>query len=104
VLWPLGARPQVLRSGETTEPLVLYAHDRHEAFIERDNCLYTYPAPDYFALPEAIRNYKPITVVIHADMTLGVRQRSKDGMESPEVVVAGFPLEPTTFCGRRGES
>jgi hypothetical protein len=36
-------------------------------------------------------------------MTLHVHPRSKKGVEGPEILVAGFPLKPTTFCGRRGE-
>jgi hypothetical protein len=103
LLWPLGARPEPLRSGATTDPLVYWAHQRQEALIERGNCLYTYPAPDYSALPKHVRNYKAITVVIHEDMRLSVHRRSKHGVEGPEILVAGFPLKPTSFCGRRGE-
>jgi hypothetical protein len=98
VLWPLGEMPTVLKSGETSEPVVHSAHRRHEALIKRGNCLYTYPAPEYSALPKAIKNYKPITVVIHEDMRLSLHRR-KDGVEGPEILVAGFPLRPTTFCG-----
>jgi hypothetical protein len=101
-LWPLGARPQPLKSGETTDPIVYWAHERHEALIERGNCLYTYPSPEYSQLPKTIRNYKAISVVIHEDMRLSVHPRSKDGVEGPEIVAAGFPLRPETFCGRRG--
>jgi hypothetical protein len=102
LLWPLGARPTILKAGESTEPTLFYAHERHEALIKRGNCLYTYPAPDYFALPKAITNYKPITAVIHPDMRLSVHRRSKEGVEGPEILVAGFPIRPTTFCGSEG--
>ena len=102
VLWPLGARPLTLKAGESTEPMVLYAHDRHEALVQRGNCLYTYPAPEYSALPDAIKNYKPITLVIREDMRLALQRRSKDGVEGSEITVAGFPLAPSTFCGRPG--
>ena len=101
LLWPLGARPVTLKAGDSTEPLVLYAHDRHEAFIQRGDCLFTYPAPDYSALPDGIKNYKPITLVIRPDMRLALHRRSKEGVEGPEITVAGFPLAPSTFCGRR---
>jgi hypothetical protein len=40
--------------------------------------------------------------VIREDMTLHVHQRSKEGVEGPEIAAAGFPLRPTTFCGRGG--
>ena len=103
LLWPLGAMPMTLKAGDSTDPIVFYAHERHEALIKRGNCLYTYPGPDYSALPKAIRNYKPITVVIHDDMRLSLHRRSKEGVEGPEILVAGFPLRPTTFCGSAGE-
>ena len=102
LLWPLGERPVTLKAGASTEPLVLYAHERHEAMVQRGDCLYTYPAPDYFALPGAIRSYKPVTFVIHDDMRLSLHRRSKDGVEGPAIEVAGFPLRPKTFCGRPG--
>ena len=101
-LWPLGAMPMSLKAGASTDPIVFYAHERHEAMIKRGNCLYTYPGPDHSALPAAIRNYKPITVVIHDDMRLSLHRRSKEGVEGPEILVAGFPLRPTTFCGSAG--
>ena len=103
LLWPLGERPVTLKSGASTEPLVLYAHERHEAMVQRGDCLYTYPAPDYFALPGAIRSYKPVTLVIHEDMRLSLHRRSKEGVEGPAIEVAGFPLTPTSFCGRPGQ-
>jgi hypothetical protein len=102
MLWPLSARPMPLKAGETTDPIVYWAHERHEALIERGNCLYTYPAPDYSELPKSIRDYKAITVVIREDMRLSVHQRSKEGVEGPEIAAPGFPLAPITFCGRRG--
>ena len=101
-LWPLGERPVTLESGASTEPLRLYAHERHEAMVQRGDCLYTYPAPDYFALPEAIKSYKPVTFVIHPDMRLSLHRRSKQGVEGPALEVAGFPLTPIRFCGRLG--
>ena len=104
LLWPLGERPVTLKPGASTEPLVLYAHERHEAMVQRGDCLYTYPAPDYFALPEAIKSYKPVTFVIHEDMRLSLHRRSNDGVEGPAIEVAGFPLTPTTFCGRPGQA
>ena len=103
LLSPLAARPTVLKSGESTGPMLFYAHERHEALIKRGNCLYTYPAPDYFALPKGVRNYKRITAVIHEDMRLSLHRRSKEGVEGPEILVAGFPLRPTTFCGGAGD-
>jgi hypothetical protein len=103
LLWPLGARPVPLKAGETTRPILYTANDRQEAMIERGNCLYTYPAPDYFQLPKPVRGYASrVVVVIHEDMTMHAHQRSKKGVEGPEILVAGFPLKPTTFCGRRG--
>jgi hypothetical protein len=102
VLWPLGERPFSLKAGTSTEPTVLYAHERHEALVQRGDCLYTYPAPDYFALPKAVRSYKPVTLVIGADMRLSLHLRSKDGVEAPAIETAGFPLSPTSFCGRAG--
>lgn len=104
VLWPLGAWPTPLGPGETTGPLLYRGHERQEALIERGGCLYTYPAPDYSALPKSFRkNPSRVTVVIHEDMRLSIHQRSRDGAEGSEILVAGFPLQPTTFCGRRGE-
>ncbi len=104
LLWPLSARPQPLKAGETTEPIFYRTHERQQALIERGNCLYTYPAPDYFQLPKRTREYAArVVAVIHEDMSLHVHERSKDGVEGPEILVAGFPLKPTTFCGRRGE-
>lgn len=103
VLWPLGARPLPLRSGETTPPIIYTGYERQEALIERGGCLYTYPAPDYFALPKSLKSYaSAVAVVIREDMTMSVRKRSKDGAEGPEIVAAGFPLKPATFCGRGG--
>ena len=102
LLWPLGAMPTTLKAGESTGPILFYAHERHEALIKRGNCLYTYPAPNYDALPKAITNYKPITAVIHDDMRLSLHRRSKEGVEGPEILAAGFPLRPTTFCGSEG--
>ena len=104
LLWPLSERPVTLKAGETTQPVVYTARERQEAMIERGNCLYTYPAPDYFQMPKGTKGYAArIVVVIHEDMTLHAYQRSKKGVEGPEILVAGFPLKPTTFCGRRGE-
>ncbi len=104
LLWPLAARAEPLKSGESTDPIAYRAHERQEALIERGNCLYTYPAPDYATLPKSIRGYKPFTVVVHEDMRLSVHERGKDGVEGPELLVAGFPLKPITYCGRRGGS
>jgi hypothetical protein len=102
LLWPLGERPVPLKAGTSTEPIVLYAHERHEAMVQRGDCLFTYPAPDYFALPKAVRDYKPVTFVIGADMRLSLHLRSKDGVDGPAIETAGFPLTPTSFCGRAG--
>jgi hypothetical protein len=103
LLWPLGARPVPLKAGESTEPIIYTAHERQQALIQRGDCLYTYPAPDYSALPKGTRGYASrVVVVIHEDMTLHANLRSKKGVEGPEILVAGFPLKPTTFCGRRG--
>lgn len=103
VLWPLGARPLPLRSGEATQPIHYSAYQRQQALIERDGCLHTYPAPDYSALPKRVRRYaSAVAVVIHEDMTLHIHERSREGAEGPEIVAGGFPLTPTTFCGRPG--
>ena len=102
VLWPLSERPTPLKSGATSAPLVLVAHEEKVAMIERGNCLYTYPAPRYFELPKALREHKKYTAVIQPDMSLAIHLRNKDDVEGQEIVVAGFPLKPTTFCGRRG--
>ena len=103
-LWPLSARPFPLKPGEATEPIVYSAYQRQEALLERGNCLYTYPAPVYAELPKGTKGYAArIVVVIHEDMTLHAHQRSKKGVEGPEILAAGFPLKPATFCGRRGE-
>ena len=100
-LWPLGEGPPLLKAGETTQ-LVFTGYKRHEAFVERGGCLYTYPAPDYFQLPKPLKSHNAkVVVVINEDMTLSVRHRSKDGTEGPEILAAGFPLRPTTFCGVR---
>jgi hypothetical protein len=104
LLWPLADRPLPLKSGESTEPIIYSAHERQQALIERGNCLYTYPAPDYFKLPKGAKGYASrVVVVIHEDMSLHAHQRSKKGVEGPEILVAGFPLMPSTFCGRRGD-
>lgn len=103
LLWPLAERPVPLKSGETTSPIIYSAHERQQALIERGNCLYTYPAPDYFQPPKGVAGYASrVVVVIHEDMTLHAHERSKKGVEGPEILAAGFPLKPTTFCGRRG--
>ena len=102
LLWPLAERPSPLRAGETTAPIVYSGYRRQEALIERGGCLYTYPAPDYFALPKRLRRYaSAVAVVIHEDMILHVHERTSDGAEGPEILAGGFPLRPTTFCGRR---
>lgn len=104
-LWPLSERPLILKAGEATGPLVYTAHRRQEAMIERGNCLYTYPAPDYFQLPKGTKGHASrIVVAVHEDMSLHAFHRSKKGVEGPEILVAGFPLKPATFCGRRGEA
>jgi hypothetical protein len=102
VLWPLSGRPSPLTSGASSGPIPYYAHEPQVALIERGNCLYTYPRPDYSALPKGLRNYKPFTAVIRPDMSLAIHLRQKNGIEGPEIVAGGFPLKPTTFCGRRG--
>jgi hypothetical protein len=103
VLFPLAAQPSTLKAGETTAPIIYSGHQRQEALIERRGCLYTYPAPDYFALPKSAKGYaSAIAVVINPDMSLSAFPRSKKGVEGPEILVAGFPLEPATFCGKRG--
>jgi|GEM_PF-6925490 len=105
LLWPLAERPVPLRPGETSGPIRYSAHVRQQALIERGNCLYTYPESDYLKLPKNLRRSLPrIVVVIREDMALSVHQRSKTGVEGPEIVATGFPLKPTTFCGRRGAS
>jgi hypothetical protein len=91
-----------LTSGASSGPIPYYAHEPQVALIERGNCLYTYPRPDYSALPKGLRNYKPFTAVIRPDMSLAIHLRQKNGIEGPEIVAGGFPLKPTTFCGRRG--
>jgi hypothetical protein len=102
LLWPLGEIPLTLKSGEATRPIVYSACKRQQAMIQRGNCLYTYPAPDYFELPKEVKAYASrVVVVIDEDMTLHVHQRSKAGVEGPEILVAGFPLKPMTFCGGR---
>lgn len=104
LLWPLAERPVPLKPGEATDPIIYTAHERQEAMIERGNCLYTYPAPDYFQLPKGTKGYASrVVVVIGEDMSLHAHQRSKKGVEGPEILAAGFPLRPVTFCGRRGE-
>ena len=103
LLWPLAERPQTLKAGETTEPIVYPSYQRQQALIERGGCLYTYPAPDYFALPKRLRSYaSKVVVAIHPDMTLHVHERSNEGVEGPEIVAGGFPITPVRFCGRRG--
>lgn len=103
VLWPLSERPVALKAGEATDPIVYTANHQQQALIERGNCLYTYPAPDYFQLPKDLQGYASrVFLVIQEDMSLHAYQRSKKGVEGPEILVAGFPLKPTTFCGRRG--
>jgi hypothetical protein len=104
MLWPLSERPVALKAGESTDEIVYTARNRQQAMIERGNCLYTYPAPEYFEMPKGTKGYAArIAVVIHEDMSLHAHHRSKKGVEGPEILVAGFPLRPTTFCGRRGE-
>ena len=104
VLWPLGVRPATLKAGETSSLFVYSGHERQQALLERGGCLYTYPAPDYFQLPKRLKSYNAsVVVVIDQDMALHVHERSKKGAEGPEIAAAGFPLKPTTFCGRRGE-
>lgn len=103
VLWPLSERPLPLSAGEATQPIVYSGYQRQQALIERGGCLYTYPAPDYFALPKRLRSYaSKVVVAIHPDMTLHVHERSNEGVEGPEIVAGGFPLTPVRFCGRRG--
>lgn len=104
LLWPLGDRPVPLKAGETTPPIVHQAYRRQQAMIERGGCLYTYPAPDHSALPKVARRLSSaVAVVIREDMTMSIHPRSRKGAEGPEIVAAGFPLRPETFCGRRGE-
>jgi len=103
LLWPLSERPLALRDGEATQPIVYSGYERQQALIERGGCLYTYPAPDYFALPKRLRSYASrVVVAIHPDMTLHAHERSDEGVEGPEIVAGGFPLTPVRFCGRRG--
>ncbi|HEY0112881.1 MAG TPA: hypothetical protein VGB59_06975 [Allosphingosinicella sp.] len=103
LLWPLSERPLTLKAGENSHPIHYTAHERQQALIQRGDCLYTYPAPDYFQLPKGAKGFRAnVVAVIHEDMILHVHQRSKKGVEGPEILVAGFPLKPSTFCGRRG--
>jgi hypothetical protein len=104
LLWPLSERPVPLKAGEAGTPFVYSGYKRQEALIERGGCLHTYSAPDYSALPKRLKDFNAsVVVVINPDMTLSVRERSKKGVEGPEIAAPGFPLRPTTFCGRRGE-
>jgi hypothetical protein len=102
LLWPLGERPLPLKPGETSGAILYTAYQRQQALIARGDCLYTYPAPDYFQLPKAVRGYASrVVVVVHEDMSLHAHERSKKGVEGAEILTAGFPLKPERFCGRR---
>lgn len=104
LLWPLGEFPSALKPGEATKPIVYAAYERQQAMIERRACLYTYPAPDYFNLPKEAKAYaSQVVVVIEDDMTLHLHLRSREGAEGAEILVAGFPLKPLTFCGGRSK-
>jgi hypothetical protein len=104
LLWPLSERPVTLKAGDGGTRFVYSGYKREEALIERGGCLHTYPAPDYSGLPKRLKNANAqVVVVINADMTLSIRERSKKGVEGPEIAAPGLPLKPTTFCGRRGE-
>jgi hypothetical protein len=103
LLWPLSGRPSPLKSGETSKPFVYSAQRDREAFVERNGCFYSYPIPDYHALPKSLKGFSPnVAVVIHEDMTLHVHKMGKGLVEGPEIVAAGLPLKPEAFCGRRG--
>jgi hypothetical protein len=72
----------------------------YQAMVGRGKCIYTYPAPDYFELPKRLRKDNiRVAVVINEDMTISLRQLSKNGAEGLEIVAPGFPLKPTKFCG-----
>lgn len=102
-LWPLSGVPMPVKAGETTRPIGFQAYEQHQAMIERDGCLYTYPAPTYSALPKRLKAYAAaVVVVIRPDMKLAVHARSKDGAEGEEIIAGGFPITPTRFCGRHG--
>lgn len=105
----LAAHVRCGAAGELAHPVGDHILDRddakagRQALIERGGCLYTYPAPDYFALPKRLRSYaSKVVAVIHPDMILHVHERSSGGVEGPEIVAGGFPITPVTFCGRRG--
>ena len=103
LLSPLGEFPTALKPGEATKPIVYTAYERQQAMIQRGTCLYTYPAPNYFDLPKEAKAYASrVVVVIEDDMTLHLHLRTKDGAEGPQILVAGFPLKPLTFCGGSG--
>lgn len=97
---PLSAMVSVLKAGESRDKLWIAPLNRQEALLKRGDCLYTYPAPDVSQLPKTVRAARLKTVVIHEDMRMSLHVRSEDGTDGPEVLVAGFPLRPTTFCGR----
>ena len=104
LLWPLSERPVALKAGEAGNPFVYSGYTRQEALIERGGCLHTYPAPGYSTLPKRLRNgNSQVVVVINPNMSLSLFERSKKGVEGPEIAAPGLPLKPSTFCGRRGE-
>ena len=102
-LWPLSTHPKPLKPGEEIGPMVFSGYQDHQAMIERGGCLYTYHTPNYFELPKKLKSHNAQAfVIINEDMSISFRERSKKGVEGPEIVGAGLPLKPTTYCGRRG--
>jgi hypothetical protein len=104
VLSPLSEYPRALKAGVSEGYHHFPGRNPLQAFIERGGCLYTYPAPDYAGLPSSVKKSRPRVIVeVRADMRLHLYPLSKEGVQGPEIVAGGFPLKPSSFCGRRGE-
>jgi hypothetical protein len=100
VLRPLSADPLRLEAGAPPTSFFFTAHSRREALIEREGCLYTYPAPGEARLPRSLRSASPsVVVVIEADMSMRIFERTRDGAQGPEILADGIPLAPSKFCG-----
>ena len=101
LLWPLGALPAPLRSGETTKPIIYSAHERLQALIKRENCLYAYPAPDYFQLPKHAKGYASrVVVVIYEDMTFARSRALQEGRGGPRDPSRRLPTRTNNLLRR----
>ncbi|AQR62591.1 hypothetical protein BZG35_13750 [Brevundimonas sp. LM2] len=101
VIRPLSAQPVPVAHGMQSGPVMFAAYVDQQALIEKQGCLFTYPAPK--PAPRGLRSISPrILVVVDPDMVLHVHAMNAEGERGIEMTGPGLPLVPQRFCGTPG--